>query len=238
MPGEELTEVWEGFGQKDSAHVHFVESIPGDLRDYIIAAENLVAIHPTIFPDTLQWIRFSEGEIARTKDGMPWRGAGIDVFQYPALQFVRAFPAAFRLVSRAGMRQVYSRRVKQLLRSSAGLFCVSIVREQNPLALVGAGQLAIRLWLRLTQLSYGVQPLTISSLSIYNKNIGVLDEDSRRLFAVRYEEGERILRRAFGIPRDSMPVWMFRTGRSSALPTNWLTRRKGLETALQFTDEQ
>ncbi len=237
MPGEELREISERFGQRDLVRGHLVESIPGDLRDYIIAAENLVAIHPTIFPDTLQWIRFSEGEITRTEDGMPWRGAGIDVFQYPALQFVRAFPAAFPFVSRAGMRQVYSRRVKQLLGSSAGLFCVS-VREQGPSILVEAGRLAMRLWLRLTQLGYGVQPLTISSLSVYNAKIGVLDEDSRRLFGARYTEGERILRRVFGIPGDSMPVWMFRTGRSSPLPTTWLTRRKGLEKTLQFTHEQ
>lgn len=236
MPGEDLRQVWDKFGQRDVAQVHYVEAIPGDVIDYIISAENLVAIHPAIFPDTLQWVRFSEGEIERTEDGMPWRGAGIDFFQYPILRLVRAVPAAFPLVSRAGMKQIYAMRVKQLLQSSAGLFCVS-VREQGPSVLVDAGRLAMRLWLRLTQLGYGVQPLTISSLSIYNAEIGVLDEDSRRLFGARYAEGERILRRAFAIPDDSMPVWMFRTGRSSPLPAAWLTRRKGLETALQFTHE-
>jgi hypothetical protein len=236
MPRKELTEVWEGFDQRDSVHVHFVDSIPRDLYEYIVAAENLVSLHPTIFLDTVPWIRFSEGEIARTNDGMPWRGAGISPFQYPALRLIRSFPAAFPLASR-GMRHVYSRTVQQLLRSSAGLFCIS-VRNPGPSALVGAGRLTMRLWLRLTQLAYGVQPLTISSLSLYNRKIGVLDEKSEKLFGTGYAEGENVMRRAFSIPAESMPVWMFRTGRSSALPAAWFTRRKGLESILQITSQQ
>lgn len=234
MPGKELTEVWERFEQRDSVHVHFVSLITPDLFEYIAAAENLVSRHPTIFLDTAPWIRFTEAEITRTNDGMPWRGAGISPFQYPALQFVRAVPSAFPVVSRSGMRVVYSRRVQQLLRSSAGLFCIS-VRDQGPFALVEVGRLAMRLWLRLTQLGFGVQPLTISSLSLYNAKIGVLDENSRKLFGARYAAGEGILRKAFSIPADSMPVWMFRTGQSTPLPRAWFTRRKGLESILKIT---
>ena len=234
MPGKDLTRVWEGFEQRDSVHVHFVDSIPPDLFGYIAAAENLVSRHPTIFPNTVQWIRFSESEVTRTNDGMPWRGAGIRGFEYPALRFVRAFPAAFPVLSQSGMKLVYSRRVKRLLRSSAGLFCVS-ARDQSPFALVGVGRLAMRLWLRLTQLGYGVQPLTISSLSLYNSIIGVLDENSERLFGTCYARGEGIMRNAFSIPADSVPVWMFRTGRSTPLPASWFTRRKGLESSLRIT---
>ena len=236
MPGKELTTVWEQFEHRDSVPVHFVDSIAPDLFEYVTAAENLVSRHPTIFRDTAPWIRFSESEVMRTNDGMPWRGAGISPFEYPVLRFVRAFPDIFRVVSLSGMRVVYSRKVQQLLRSSAGLFCVS-VRDQGPFALVRVGQLAMRLWLRLTQLGYGVQPLTISSLSLYNATIGVLDENSRKLFGARYARGEGIVRKAFSIPADSTPVWMFRTGRSSALPASWFTRRKGLESSLKITTQ-
>jgi hypothetical protein len=238
MPAKELNEVWSGFDQKDEVQVHSVDSLAPDLFEYIVAAESLVTTHPTIFPDTLQWIRLSEGEITRTEDGMPWRGAGINFLQYPAMRFVRAIPRAFPLVSRAGMRQVYAARVKQLLRSSAGLFCVSLRGQAPPFALVEAGRLAMRLWLRLTQLGYGVQPLTISSLSLYNAKIGVLDGDSVRLFGTRYAEGEGILRKAFSIPDENVPIWMFRTGQSTPLPEPWFTRRRSLDATLQIAFQQ
>lgn len=225
MPTPELTEVLQNFDESAGVGVHWVDSLGPDLFQYIVAAESLVSNHPKIFPDTVKWIRFSEQEIKRTQDGMPWRGAGINVFQYPAMRFLRAVPSAFPWLSRAGMKQVYAARMRRLLRSSAGLFCISTSRHDS-LALVDVGRLAMRVWLRLTQLGYGVQPLTISSLSLYNAKIGVLDAESVRLFGKRYEEGERILRRAFRIPPDSFPVWMFRTGLSSPLPSAWFTQRK------------
>jgi hypothetical protein len=233
LPSDELTQVWKHFECAANVHVHFVESPAPDLFEYVVAAEGLVTLHPRIFPDTLPWIRLSENEITRTEDGMPWRGAGINVFQYPVVRFVRAVPSAFSWVSRAGMGRTYAARVKQLLRSSAGLFCIS-TRNRGPFALMEAGRLAMRLWLRLTQLGYGVHPLTLSSLLLYNAKIGVLDPDSVRLFGRRYAEGESILRTAFSIPDDNLPVWMFRTGRSSPLPARWFTRRRTLESTLQI----
>src|SRR5581483_10704353 len=228
MPSEELKEVWKQFEGRDDVGVHCAESIDPGLFEYLVAAESLVTKHPKIFPDTLPWIRVSEEEIRRTEDGMPWRGVGVNAFQYPFIRFVRAVPSAFPWVSRAGMGKSYGARVKQLLRSSAGLFCLS-ARNKAELILMDTGRLAMRLWLRLTQLGYGVQPLTLSSLLLYNAKIGVLDADSMKLFGKRYAEGESILRKAFSIPTDNLPVWLFRTGRSSPLPARWFTLRRSLE---------
>lgn len=234
LPVEDLKAVWQAFEERDVVRADFVDCIPSDLFDYLVAAESLVARHPSIFPDTLPWIRLSDRETARTLDGMPWRGTGVNVLQYPVLPLLRTFPRLFPLISRSGMQRVQRRTIMRLLNSSAGLFCVSTA-EPGAQALLSAGRLAMRLWLRLTQLGYGVQPLTISSLSVYNAKIGVLDLASVRLFGARYAEGEKIMRRAFGIPDDHVPVWMLRAGFSSPLPASWLTPRKGLETILRIT---
>lgn len=234
LPVEDLNAISQAFEERDVVRADFIDSIPADLFDYLVAAESLVARHPSIFPDTLPWIRLSERETARTQDGMPWRGTGVNVLQYPVLPLLRTFPRLFPVISRSGMQQVQRGTIKRLLNSSAGLLCVS-AREPGSNALLSAGRLAMRLWLRLTQLGYGVQPLTISSLSVYNAKIGVLDPASRQLFGARYAEGERIMHRAFGIPENQVPVWMLRTGLSSPLPASWLTPRKGLETILRIT---
>jgi hypothetical protein len=236
MPGEDLNEVWNRSDGRNEVSIHCIESLAPDLFEYVVAAESLVTRHPRIFTDTLPWIRLSEEELRQTEDGMPWRGVGVNVFQYPFIRFVRAVPNAFPWLSRAGMGSAYAARVKQLLRSSAGLFCVC-ARDRASFSLIEAGRLAMRLWLRLTQLGYGVQPLTLSSLLLYNAKIGVLDADSVRLFGRQYKEGESILRRAFSIPDDSLPVWLFRTGRSSPLPAAWFTRRKALDRVLEINFE-
>ena len=233
LPVEELNTVSQAFEDHDVVRADFVDSIPADLFDYLVAAESLVARHPSIFPDTLPWIRLSDREIARTLDGMPWRGTGVNVLQYPVLPLLRTFPRLFPVIGRSGMQRVQRGTIKRLLNSSAGLFCVSTA-EPGTQALLTGGRLAMRLWLRLTQLGYGVQPLTISSLSVYNAKIGVLDPASVQLFGARYAEGEQIMRRAFGLPDNHVPMWMLRSGLSSPLPASWLTLRKGLETILRI----
>ena len=234
LPVGDLTAVWQLFDERELVRPDFVDSIPPDLYDYIIEAESLVTQHPSIFLDTLPWIRLNDRETARTLDGMPWRGTGVSVLQYPALHLMRAVPRLFPLLSRSGMKRIHTATVKRLLDSSAGLLCISTA-EPGTQALISAGRLTMRLWLRLTQLGYGVQPLTISSLSVYNARIGVLDGASARLFGSRYAEGEEILRRAFRMPAGNVPVWMLRTGLSSPLPSSWLTPRKTVENILQFT---
>ncbi|HZU22434.1 MAG TPA: hypothetical protein VE998_06340 [Terriglobales bacterium] len=232
LPVGELAQIWADFDRRESIGVHFAESLAPDLFNFLVAAESLVTRHPAIFPDTLPWIRMTERELACTQDGMPWRGTGVRPFEYPVLRLVRAMPALFPLFSRAGMARSYKARLRKLLRSSAGLFCVS-ARGDAADTLTEAGRLSMRLWLRLAQLGYGVHPLTLSSLCLYNFKAGVLDAESVRLFGAGYAKGEGVLRKAFSIPDKNVLVWMFRTGISSALPPGWITPRKMLENMLQ-----
>ena len=123
------------------------------------------------------------------------------------------------------MGPMQNMRLRKLLRSSAGLLCVS-TQQAGFGALIAAGRLSMRLWLRLTQLSYGVQPLTISSLLMYNARNGLLDAETGRLFGPRYAQAERLFQREFGMDDDFAPVWLFRTGISTPLPETWITPRR------------
>jgi hypothetical protein len=91
----------------------------------------------------------------------------------------------------------------------------------------------MRLWLRLSQLGYGVQPLTISSVLMYNARRGMLDPETERIFGARYPAGERLFRREFGIPQSAQPVWLWRIGLSSPLPTSWQTPRRDVDLVLR-----
>lgn len=233
LPTKDLVAIWNEFDRKDITRVDSCSSISGDLLRFIVSAESLVGSHSSIFTDTLPWIRMSQKEIARTHDGMPWRGTGVGVLEYPALYLMHLFPQTFQILRRTGMRAIQAARVKKLVQSSAGLVCLSTSGEGSQ-SLVAIGRLSMRLWLRLSQLGYGVQPLTISSLLMYNAKRGLLDPETERLFGARYPEGEVFFRREFGIPEGAEPVWLWRIGISDPLPVSWLTRRRDVETVFQF----
>jgi hypothetical protein len=231
LPMEALQKTAAGFDQQHRAKVYPQHSVSNELLECLVSAETLTVVHPRIFPDTLPWIRMSRREVERKRDGMPWQGTGIGILEYPVIRFMRRFPGSFRFLSRAGMRRIYAQRMKQLIKSSAGLLCFS-APDPGPDAPIQVGRLAMRLWLRLTELGYGVQPLTIASLFVYNARIGALDPESRRLFERCAPRAEEILHRAFGIPEGETPVWMFRTGLSGPLPRSWVTPRKELPRVL------
>jgi hypothetical protein len=231
VPAKELTETWKDFDAQDVARVDCASSMPDDLRDFIVSAEALVASHSAIFPDTLPWIRLSQAETDRTQDGMPWRGTGIEPMEYPAVCLMRKFPGSFNFFRKAGMKATHTARIRKLLKSSAGLVCVS-TSDKGGSGLVAAGRLSMRLWLRLTLLGYGAQPLTISSLLMYNAKRGLLDLETRQLFGARFTDGERLFRREFKIPDAFEPVWLYRTGLSGALPASWMTLRRDIDRTL------
>ena len=234
IPTKEIVEIWNAFDRKDMTTVGWASSIAGDLLDFIVSAESLVGTHSSIFTDTLPWIRFGREEIVRTRDGMPWRGTGVGALEYPALYLMRLFPRSFQLFKRTGMGAMQAARVRKLLHSSAGLLCLS-TSEDGSAGLVSIGRLSMRLWLRLSQSGYGVQPLTISSLLMYNAKRGMLDPETERLFGARYPEGERFFRREFEIPADAEPVWLWRIGISDPLPASWQTLRRNAESLLTFS---
>jgi hypothetical protein len=236
IPTKDLVEIWGEFDRKDVARFDCAGSISRDLLNFIVSAESLAGRHSSILPDTLPWIRFSRKEVARTQDGMPWRGTGVGLLEYPVLYLMRLLPQTFQLFRRTGMGAMQAARVKRLLQSSAGLLCLS-TSETGPQALVSIGRLSMRLWLRLSQLGYGVQPLAISSLLMYNARHGMLDPETGQLFGGRYPEGERLFRREFGIPEGAEPVWLLRIGISDPLPPSWQTPRRDVTSVLRVSTE-
>jgi hypothetical protein len=232
MPTREVAEVCDAFDDKAITRADCSSILSRDLLDFILSAESLVGKHSLIFPDTLPWIRFTRRELARTQDGLPWRGTGISIAEFPALYLMRSFPRTFQLFRKTGMDAIQKARIKRLLQSSSGLVCFSTFGDGLP-ALLSVGRLAMRLWLRLNQAGYGVQPLTISSLLMYNAKRGMLDPETQRLFGARYPAGEVLLKRDCAIPQGAEPVWLWRTGISDPLPVSWMTPRRDVESILE-----
>ena len=108
------------------------------------------------------------------------------------------FPKILSLVRPEMKKQHRSRTLKQL-NSAAGLVCVSTKKTTIQLeGAVQAGRLMMRVWLRLTQLGFGVQPISLATLPILFQQENLMDH-----FFIQklnfFKDGEQILKNAFKI---------------------------------------
>ena len=215
--------------------LRFQENASGELLNYLARAETYVWKQPAAHRDLMRWIRFDRRQVQATRDGLPWPSLAINYLQSRLLRLCRSFRVQ-RLLNRPAFLFYVRRMTKNQIRSSAALGCLT-VRTMDPKSLVDAGRLGFRVWLWLNRSGYGFHPMTIGSLSIYNYRAGTLQMGASNEFVRLFASGLAVLRRAFGFSSSEVPVWMFRTGLSPALPEAARTPRRRLEEILTISPE-
>ncbi len=209
----------------------FAESISSDLLDYLQLADSFCWADPYLMADTLDWIRFSEKEIQNYKDGMPWQTLGIN---YLDAQMMRQLKKHKRWIPLVGkMAKFISRKVvKKQIQSASALGCISM-KEKSPDAIVKAGRLVFRTWLKLNGSGCAVHPLSIGVLPslALDMDKGWKMSIDPSYFAL-FKQGPDILRKQFKIPADESPVWLFRTGKPGKSLPSLPTPRRPLEEVL------
>ena len=210
------------------ARLHVVSNIHSDLQNYIVDAEQNLMDHSDILPAVMKWTRFTMSEARRTGDGISWRNMLAKVWELPVMYLVPKFPAFLNLV-RPQMVKQHRARTLQQLNSSAGLICISSKKTSTHFeGAVQAGRLMMRVWLRLTQLGYGVQPVSLATLPIFYQRENLMDSFFSKQ-ADFFKQGETTLRNSFAIAEENFPIWMIRTGISTPLPAEMRTFRKPLK---------
>jgi nitroreductase len=210
--------------------VHLCERFPPELVAYVAAADAYVWRTEEVYRDIIRWIRFTRREVEETRDGIPWRSFGLDLPEIGALRICRA-RLAERLLPRLHLDVPARIWVARHLASSAAIACFT-VRRPSPEALVAAGRLVFASWVRLNRAGYGVQPLGIQSLQIYNAETRGLPAGTLPELSALFRGGREVVARAFGLPDGELPVWMLRTGLSSPLPPDARTLRLPLDRVL------
>jgi len=215
------------------ARIHWTSDVEGDLTDYIIDAEKIMITHPDILPAVFKWVRFTMKQAHLTRDGLSWRNMPLRIWEIPTVALIREFPGTLKFFRGAILPQ-HCTRIREQLHSSAGVILISVPAVQgNFTDVVQAGRLMMRTWLSLTQLSYGVQPLTLCSNPIYWSRQDLLDVHFQKNAAM-YEKGRGLLQEIFSIPADRLPIWMIRTGLSTPLPEKMRTFRRPVEQTLKY----
>jgi hypothetical protein len=204
----------------------------GALRELILESDSLLWSDPAVARDAIRWVRFSDAELLRTRDGLNWRNLGYPIGIGQLSRVVRGGPGALRLLRAAG-GAVASRALLARLVDSATLTGLVAVRGTGRQRLVEAGRLSMRAWLRLTAAGWGFQPLTLPSLCVYNATVGALPLDLPASARALLLGGEPVLREAFELGARELPLWMFRAGPSEPLPANLRVPRRRVDEVLR-----
>lgn len=159
----------------------------------------------------------SRGKRSRPRETcIAWNSLGVDLPELGAFRLLGG-DAARRLMDLADVYLASRAWVRRQIASSGALVCVTL-RAPGASSLVEAGRLDYHAWLLLDQAGWGVQPFTLPSLMAYNAAVGGLPASTRPELASLFRRGRGVLTRAFDVPQDEVPVWMFRTGISTPLP--------------------
>jgi hypothetical protein len=218
--------------------LYFQDPSDQKLLDYILRCEGFLWADEHILPEMLSWVRWTQKEVRRTRDGMPWQSLGVNFLTSRLMRFV-AKSERFRQLARrsGGPLRAQRKALEAQIRSAASLGCIT-VQDTRLETMLQLGRLFLRAWVHLNMSGYGVQVMANPSIHVFQHVVGIIPEDypaeSKHLFA----EGQRILVKAFGLDEDKIPAWMFRTGKSSPLPAKMRTLRLPLTSVVQSESEQ
>lgn len=212
----------------ESCELLFLEEPGPDLLQYLKGAMAIMWQDKQMLPEVLKWIRWSDVEAARTKDGMPWRSLAIS-YPISRLMLLVSRSSLFRRLARrsGGPQRQQEQQLERQIGTSAALGCFVITRP-DPAALVQVGRGFVRAWLRFNLAGYGVQVLASPALHALQHETGVLPSDLPEPVMRLFSSGKEVICRAFHAPQDRLPAWMFRVGRSTPLPERMRTYRRPL----------
>jgi hypothetical protein len=209
----------------DDCSLYYKDPADRELLDYIKECEKFLWQDKRMLPEMLSWVRWSRKETLETRDGMPWESMGVS-FLVSRLMMLISRSERFRQLARrsGGPLRSQQRTIEAHVRSSAALGCIA-VDDTRPQTMFQLGRVFLRTWVRLNMAGYGLQVMANPALHAFQHVAGILPEDypteSKRVFA----DGHRILSEAFECQEGQIPAWMFRTGKSSPLPSDMKTLR-------------
>jgi hypothetical protein len=182
-----------------------IGAMAGDFDQFFLHNSN---IHDVIF----RWIRWTQEEVLRTRDGLPLGSLELSSLDRLGLMVVRKWTRA-KALARLGMgRRLASRAAK--LYASSGAFGVISLPEMSAEAAFEAGRLLEKIWLVAAEKRLAFQPIAGPALLIMRNRLkGGAGLDARlRDWAI---EVERDLRSLCRFEEGTLPILLFRVGEAA-----------------------
>ncbi|MCM2282007.1 MAG: hypothetical protein NDI61_09195 [Bdellovibrionaceae bacterium] len=206
------------------ARVHTLHPVDETLLQTLAKTEGALPDIKDSMENTTEWIRFSQREVERTRDGLPMWNLGLRTMEAFALKMAVRYQW-LRTLTRPIMR-IQARRMAAVALRGAALFCFT-APDSSRTSFVETGRLAARIWLELTAAGYAAQPFTTSSLTLTWLKDGYLKTLVPAAHLPVFTQANEVLEERLAIKEPHCILWMLRAGRPpSPLPPRALTLRR------------
>lgn len=225
LPDHVIEKVVVDVNNTPGCNLYFQEPNHQNLVEYVLMCEGFLWADKYILPEMLSWVRWSEKEVHRTRDGMPWQSLGVNYLISRLLMLVAKSERFRQLAQRSGGPLRSQRKTLEAqIQSSAALGCIT-VQDTEAETTLWLGRLFLRTWVRLNMAGFGVQVMANPAIHVFQHVAGIIPKDYPEESKHVFSNGERILADTFKLQEDEIPAWMFRTGKSSQLPEKMRTLR-------------
>lgn len=221
--------------QHPGVGVHFCDPADPEIVQYIQQSDDFMWQNNSAFFHVLKWMRLTEKEVEKYRDGMPAKSLGVSHDQVMTLRLLQKWPGLYSVLKILGMPTVAKWQLAKQVRSSGTLILISRKQPFGATDLVGVGEAAVEIWLTLTSMNQSVQLLSLATFYLirhlsdnWNGDYSVKD----RAF---FDSGHKLLKGKFKLHDDQIPVWIMRTGKTTKpYPDHWRTVRKPLNELLTY----
>ncbi len=214
------------------ANLYFIDEYPDEYLQLLQNADQKVMEWDELRCDLMRWTRFTDKEIATTRDGMQWRSflRGSENWIYYLRSRIWWLAATFDWFPEwlHNLETAFFDDSSELSPSSyddgAGIGCIT-TQSASMEDLITSGRLSLRIWLLFNLNDYGFQPLTNLSSTIYPLQTGGLNLPKYLTHLV--ENGYETLQQVFGFSKQEIPIFCFRVGIvSGEYPANTRSLRR------------
>lgn len=215
-----------------SAKLYFTDSYPEAYLQAIREADQIIMEWDEYRHDLTKWVRFTDKEIERKRDGMPWRSLLRKKENLVAYMRSRVW----WLATLMDWYPVFMQKMETLLfddsaelspltfTDGAGIGCITVMSNQ-PIDLIAAGRLTLRTWLLLNQQEYGFHPITNLPGTVYPLRFGTLRLPPQLSHLLI--NGYGIMQQVYGFSNQETPIFSFRVGKANgSYPSKARTLRR------------
>lgn len=212
-------------GADYGVELHIVSKFSKELLKYVKACEQYVWSNYRVFKDTVKWLRFNKEEELETRDGMNLSNVKIKPFEAPMVKLLQVSKFAYKVMWYLGMSlKVKFETAKQFADTPYMIFFSAELNSRE--SYVNVGRSMFRAWCLLNKNSFGVQPLTVSSLlPVILEKEGALRECNES-YMKYFSEAPDLFKTNLNLAQNKRIVWGLRTGKAKPLPVEKQTLRK------------
>ncbi len=199
------------------ANLYFIDQYPEDYLQLTHEADLAFLGWPELRRDFMKWARFTDKEIAKTRDGDSWRdllgekknlGYYIRLYIWGLTKKRGGVPGWLQKMAPKFVDKLYQLSPVSY-NDGAGIGCIT-TQSASTEELLASGRLAMRIWLLFNARNYAFQPLCNITMFVYSQHRGFWNLPSH--LTHHFVNAYSCMQSTFAFSEHELPVFCFRTG--------------------------